>query len=86
MKPLYDSKQVAALLGVSESKVRAMSAQGRIPRLKIGASVRYDPDKIEEWLAKFAEDPKLTPSEKKPRPGLQRTRRDAKRPVTFTLD
>ncbi|HEY3295404.1 MAG TPA: helix-turn-helix domain-containing protein [bacterium] len=86
MRPLIDTKQVAELLGCSETKVRIMSSEGRIPRLKIGGSVRYDPDKLEEWLAKNAEDPKLSPSEKKPKPGLQMSRRNAKRAVNFTLD
>ena len=86
LKTLYDTKQVAELLGFSETKIRIMSAAGKIPRLKIGRSVRYDPTKLEEWLTKFAEEAKLLPDEQDPLKTPRLGRRDPKRPVTFTLD
>jgi len=85
LRTLYDTKQVARLLGVSETKVRQMSAAGQIPRVKIGGSVRYDPDRLEEWLAKFKEEVKQQPGEGSSSKG-RLGRRDPNRPVTFTLD
>ena len=85
MRPLYNTKQVAELLGVSETKVRLMSAAGQIPRMKIGGSVRYDPERLEEWLAKFKPEANHQPGEGKSPKG-RLGRRDPNRPVTFKLD
>jgi excisionase family DNA binding protein len=85
LKPLLNTKQVAELLGLSETKVRMMSAAGQIPRVKIGGSVRYDPERLEAWMAKFKEEVKQPPGEGRPSKG-RLGRRDPNRPVKFTLD
>ena len=49
----YSEREVAALLGVSESKLRTdrMKLQG-IPFVKIGGSVRYRRQDIDSYLEK----------------------------------
>lgn len=49
-RELYDIPRVATLLDVRESFVRRLVAQRRIPFLKIGKFVRFDPDEISQWL------------------------------------
>jgi excisionase family DNA binding protein len=49
-RELYDIPRVASLLDVKESFVRRLVAQRRIPFLKIGKFIRFDPDEIGQWL------------------------------------
>jgi excisionase family DNA binding protein len=44
--------QVAALLGISESKVRKMSANKELPITKFGTRVRVRRGDLQEWIAK----------------------------------
>lgn len=43
---LWTVADVARFLGASESWVRNASASGRLPRMRIGGLVRFDPDLI----------------------------------------
>jgi hypothetical protein len=43
---LWAVADVAKFLGASESWVRNASASGRLPRLRIGGLLRFDPDRI----------------------------------------
>ena len=43
---LWKVADVARFLGASESWVRNASASGRLPRMRIGGLVRFDPDLI----------------------------------------
>ena len=47
---LIDTATVAARLGVTERFVRRLVDERRIPFLKIGKFVRFDPDEIAEWI------------------------------------
>ncbi|MDF1800811.1 MAG: helix-turn-helix domain-containing protein [Planctomycetota bacterium] len=47
---LLSSAQVAALLGLSKRKVEELSASGKLPRIEIGRSVRYDPADVWEFV------------------------------------
>jgi len=49
-RELYDIPRVAVMLDVRESFVRRLVAQRRIPFLKIGKFIRFDPDEIGRWL------------------------------------
>lgn len=49
VEPLWTVHEVAAYLKKSVSWVRQASAAGRIPTLRIGGSVRFDPDQIRAW-------------------------------------
>ncbi|HEY0839307.1 MAG TPA: helix-turn-helix domain-containing protein, partial [Vulgatibacter sp.] len=46
---LWTSAQVAGYLQVSESWVRKASASGKLPCVRIGAMVRFDPDAVRAW-------------------------------------
>jgi excisionase family DNA binding protein len=42
--------QIAALLSVSERQVYKLVQTGEIPHFKVGASVRFDPLLISNWM------------------------------------
>lgn len=42
--------EVAALLSVSKTKLHAMVQAGQIPHWRIGASIRFDPQAVANWL------------------------------------
>lgn len=50
-KSLLDLPAVAERLGVSERHVRRLVFERRIPFIKWGHLLRFDPDEVEEWLA-----------------------------------
>lgn len=47
---LLDIAGVAEYLAVSERHVRRLMAERRIPYVKWGHLLRFDPDEIAEWL------------------------------------
>ena len=49
-EPLLDLPAVAERLGVNHRHVRRLVAERRIPYLKWGHLLRFDPDEIETWL------------------------------------
>ncbi len=49
-KELVDIPWVAKRLGVKERHVRRLVAEHRIPIIKWGHLVRFDPDEIEHWI------------------------------------
>lgn len=48
---LLDIAQLAERLGVTERFVRRLVEERRIPFLKIGKFVRFDPADIDRWIA-----------------------------------
>ena len=42
--------ELAARLNMKSSTLYAWAAQGRLPHLKLGKILRFDPDEIEAWL------------------------------------
>lgn len=48
--PLLGVDEVASWLGVEVGFIRRMIAQRRIPFLKIGKYIRFDPDEIGAWI------------------------------------
>lgn len=48
---LLDSPELAELLGVTPRHVRRLVAERRIPYVKWGHFIRFDPDEVEGWLA-----------------------------------
>ncbi len=48
--PLLDLPAVAARLGVNQRHVRRLVAERRIPYLKWGHLLRFDPVELEAWL------------------------------------
>ncbi len=63
---LLDKDELAARLGVSERFVRRLVEERRIPYLKIGRFIRFDPVEIDRWL---------TPQRVEPRPVFAVSRR-----------
>ncbi len=49
-KPLIDSPALAEHLGTTERHVRRLVHERRIPFIKVGRLVRFDPDEIDRWL------------------------------------
>ena len=51
-RSLMDLPTVAKCLGVNHRHVRRLVAERRIPYIKWGRLVRFDPDEIDQWLAR----------------------------------
>ena len=49
-KRTYNALEVAAMLGISKSKVYDLIRQGVIPSLKLGSRVVIPKQKFDEWL------------------------------------
>lgn len=47
---LWTYKEVARYLSLSESHVRRLVSQNRIPSMKIGGSRRFDPEQVRQWV------------------------------------
>jgi excisionase family DNA binding protein len=50
LSTLLDIEAVAERLGVTERHVRRLVAERRIPFLKVGRFVRFDPADVADWL------------------------------------
>lgn len=49
---LMTADQAAAALAISPRKLWDLTQSGEIPSLRIGRSVRYDPDDLRSWIVK----------------------------------
>ncbi len=54
---LLDIHEIADHLGVSVRHVRRLVAERRIPYVKWGNLLRFDPEQISDWLAQRSVDP-----------------------------
>ncbi len=62
-RPLLDVQDVATWLGVDVVFVRRLVSERRIPFLKIGKYVRFDPDEVLFWMDRMrVHPPARTPS------------------------
>lgn len=50
MTPLLDAPGLAELLRLPESWIRAEARAERIPHVRLGRYVRFDPAEVERWL------------------------------------
>ena len=50
---LFNRKQIADYIGVSERTISNMMSKRIIPVIKIGKSVRFDPTKVRKALDKY---------------------------------
>lgn len=50
MAPLMDVPALAERLGVNERHVRRLIAERRVPFIKWGHLIRFDPVEIDDWL------------------------------------
>lgn len=53
---LYRATEVADLTGLSKQGVYQLAAEGRIPCVRIGRSVRFPAAALEAWVEKLTED------------------------------
>jgi excisionase family DNA binding protein len=51
MTPLLDAQQAAELLNVPPSWLLAQARADKIPHIKLGRYVRFDPDDLAAWVA-----------------------------------
>ena len=49
-EPLMDLSEVARRLGVNERHIRRLVAERRIPFIKWGHLLRFDPHEIDAWI------------------------------------
>ena len=56
---LMNIDQVAERLGVSVRHMRRLVAERRIPFVKWGHLLRFDPDEVDRWIEEFAVPPTL---------------------------
>lgn len=56
--PLVDLPAVAIRLGVNDRHIRRLVAERRIPYIKWGRLIRFDPAAIDEWLLEARHDPR----------------------------
>lgn len=47
---LWTVEEVAAFLGRSERSIYQLAAEGRMPTVRLGAHLRFDPQVIKEWV------------------------------------
>ncbi len=49
IKPLWDARELAQRLGIHRTRLYALVRTGRIPHVRIGRAVRFDPASIRAW-------------------------------------
>ena len=49
---LWTCREAATALHVSERTLWALTKEGKIPCVRIGRAVRYDPEDIKRWIEK----------------------------------
>jgi excisionase family DNA binding protein len=57
---LLTIREVARRLAVSEKTIRRLVEAGRLPALRVGHGLRFDPDELQSWL--FASPVGASPS------------------------
>jgi excisionase family DNA binding protein len=55
--PLLDITALAALLGVEPRHIRRLVAERRIPIIKWGHLIRFDPLEIKRWIDRYRRPP-----------------------------
>jgi excisionase family DNA binding protein len=49
IKPLWDARELAQRLGIHRTRLYGLVRTGRIPHLRIGRAIRFDPASIRAW-------------------------------------
>ena len=49
LEPLWDARQLAQRLGIHRTRLYYLVRTGRIPHLRVGRVVRFDPAAIASW-------------------------------------
>lgn len=56
-QPLMTVEELGELFQKKPRTIRDMVYRGKIPHLKIGRSIRFDPNVIQDWLRKNSQHP-----------------------------
>ena len=49
VEPLWDARELAQRLGIHRTRLYQLVRTGRIPHLRVGRVVRFDPEAIRTW-------------------------------------
>ena len=49
IEPLWDARELAQRLGIHRTRLYALVRTGRIPHVRIGRAIRFDPASIQAW-------------------------------------
>ena len=60
---LLNYQEVAELLGVTERHIRHLVSQRRIPFVRWGRVIRFDPQQINSWVKLASVEPRDEPSQ-----------------------
>lgn len=55
MKKICDLKDISIYLNMSESTIRKFVREKRIPYFRIGYRIKFNLEKIDEWLEELSE-------------------------------
>jgi excisionase family DNA binding protein len=55
---LFDSSELASLLGTTERHIERLVAERRIPFVKVGRFVRFDAEAVVRWLGEMTVEPR----------------------------
>jgi hypothetical protein len=55
---LLDAKAAGDLLGVPATWLLAQAREDKVPHVRLGKYVRYDPEDLERWIATVKRGPK----------------------------
>lgn len=55
MKKICDLKDISIYLNMSESTIRKFVREKRIPYFRIGYRIKFNIEKIDEWLEELSE-------------------------------
>ena len=54
MRGLIPVKDVAAELGVTKQKIYEMAATGKLPHVRVGGALRFDPVLLARWVTQHS--------------------------------
>ena len=54
---LIRANQAAEMLGIGISRLRQLCSERGIPYVKLGRSVRFDPQRLQQWVAEKCVEP-----------------------------
>ncbi len=55
MERLIDVKEVARILGISETTAKIWASQRKFPVVKVGRLIRISPQALEDWISRNTE-------------------------------
>lgn len=59
-RPLLDAAAAAEYIGITERHVRRLVYDRKIPKVKIGGRLMFDPVKLDAWIEANSADPEAS--------------------------